>query len=57
MFGWGQNEIEYTRLYFAQGEKDRAREHFVKAKQMVEQIGYHRRDGEVKELEAMINGQ
>ena len=35
--------------------KAKAREHFIKAKQMVEEIGYHRRDKEVQELEAMIN--
>ncbi len=33
----------------------KAQEHFVKAKQMVEEIGYHRRDGEVKEIESMLN--
>lgn len=38
-------------------EKAQAREHLAAAKEMIEQIGYHRRDGEVKELEAMINEQ
>jgi hypothetical protein len=44
-------------LYLAQGERDQARENLVKAKALIEQCGYHRRDGEVKELEEMINGQ
>jgi nucleoside phosphorylase/tetratricopeptide (TPR) repeat protein len=37
--------------------KTQAREHLAKAKVLIEQTGYHRRDGEVKELEAMINDQ
>ncbi len=31
--------------------KDKAREHLAIAKKMIEEMGYHRRDGEVKELE------
>jgi tetratricopeptide (TPR) repeat protein len=46
--------LGYARLYVAMNDMDKAREHFVKAKQMVEEIGYHRRDREVQELEAMI---
>lgn len=49
--------LEYARLYLAQGEKDQAQEHLAKAKTLIEQMGYHRRDGEVKEIEAMINEQ
>lgn len=49
--------LEYARLYLAQEEKDQAREHLATAKGMIEQTGYHRWDGEVKELEAMINEQ
>ncbi len=49
--------LGYARLYVAMNDTGKAREHFVKAKQMVEEIGYHRRDGEVQELEAMINEQ
>lgn len=49
--------LEYARLYVAMNDTDKARAHFVKAKQMVEEIGYHRRDGEVKELEEMNNEQ
>jgi len=33
-----------------------AREHFIKAKQMVEELGYHRRDKEVAELEKELLG-
>jgi tetratricopeptide (TPR) repeat protein len=37
--------------------KAQAREHLAKAKALIEQTGYHRRDGDVKEIEAMINAQ
>ena len=47
--------LEYARLYLAHGEKDQAREHLAKAKALIEQTGYHRRDKEVQELETMIN--
>jgi tetratricopeptide (TPR) repeat protein len=46
--------LEYARLYVAMNDTGKAREHFAKAKQMVEEIGYHRRDKEVQELEAML---
>jgi len=46
--------LGYARLYLARGEKDRARENLAKAKQMIEQIGYHRRDKEVDELEGQL---
>jgi tetratricopeptide (TPR) repeat protein len=46
--------LEYARLYLAMGDKDRAREHLAIAIKMIEQMGYHRRDHEVKELEAML---
>ena len=46
--------LEYARLYLAMGDEDRAREHLVIARKMIEQMGYHRRDHEVKELEAML---
>ncbi len=49
--------LEYARLYVAMNDMNEAQEHFVKARQMVEEIGYHRRDKDVQELEAMINGQ
>ena len=46
--------LEYARLYLAMGDEDRAREHLVIAIKMIEQMGYHRRDNEVKELEAIL---
>ena len=38
--------LEYARLHLAQGEKDEARMHFVTARKMVDEMGYHRRDAE-----------
>jgi hypothetical protein len=46
--------LEYARLYLARRDEDRAREHLVIAREMIEQMGYHRRDHEVEELEAML---
>jgi tetratricopeptide (TPR) repeat protein len=46
--------LEYARLYLAMRETDKAREHLAIAKKMIEQMGYHRRDHEVEELEAML---
>ena len=46
--------LEYARLYLARGEKDQARASLAAARKMVEEMGYHRRDGEVKELEAQL---
>jgi len=47
--------LAYARWYLAAKRGDamaQAREHLAKAKQIIEQTGYHRRDQEVKELEA-----
>jgi len=46
--------LAYARLYLARGEKDKARESLAKAKQTIEQTGYHRRDKEVAELEGQL---
>ena len=46
--------LEYARLYLALGEKDKTREHWEKAKGMVDEMGYHRRDGKLEELEKML---
>jgi tetratricopeptide (TPR) repeat protein len=46
--------LENARLYLAMRDEDRAREHLATARVMIEQRGYHRRDHEVKELEAML---
>ncbi len=36
------------------GEKLKARESLASAKEMIERMGYHRRDGEVAELEGQL---
>jgi hypothetical protein len=59
--------LEYARWYLAAKRRDvpaerlyggdamaQAREHLAIAKQMIEEMGYHRRDQEVKELEAQL---
>jgi hypothetical protein len=35
--------------------KQKAREHWETAKEMIEKMGYHRRDKEVEELEGQLN--
>jgi tetratricopeptide (TPR) repeat protein len=47
--------LEYARLRLACGEKEKARESLAQAKEMIEDMGYHRRDGEVAELEEIMN--
>jgi len=47
--------LEYARLHQACGEKTQARESLAKAKTMIEEMGYHRRDQEVKELEGRLS--
>jgi len=46
--------LAYARLHLARGEKDKARESVAKAKPIIEQTGYHRRDQEVEELEGQL---
>jgi tetratricopeptide (TPR) repeat protein len=46
--------LEYARLHLACGEEEKARQSLAKAKEMIEEMGYHRRDGEVAELEEML---
>ncbi len=46
--------LEYARLYLAMGDKPKAREYFTTAREMIERMGYHRRDDEVAELEEQI---
>ena len=46
--------LEYARLYLAMDEKEKAREHWKKAKDMVNELGYHRRNEDVKELEKTL---
>ena len=46
--------LENARLYLAMGEEAEAREHLATAKEMIGRMGYHRRDGEVAELEGRL---
>ena len=46
--------LAYARLNLAMGDRPKAREHLDKAEEMVERMGYHRRDGEVAELEDAV---
>jgi tetratricopeptide (TPR) repeat protein len=46
--------LESARLYLAQGNRDKAREHWETARAMVERMGYHRRDKEVDEIERQL---
>jgi tetratricopeptide (TPR) repeat protein len=46
--------LEYARLHLAQGEKERAREHWLTAKEMIERMGYHLRDKDVREIEELL---
>jgi hypothetical protein len=39
-----------ARLYLTQGEKDKARASWAKAKTLIEHTGYHRRDAELNEI-------
>jgi tetratricopeptide (TPR) repeat protein len=42
--------LESARLHLAQGNQDKAREHWATTKAMIERMGYHRRDDEVNEI-------
>jgi tetratricopeptide (TPR) repeat protein len=46
--------LQYARLYLAQGEKEKARESWARAREMVERMGYHRRDRDVEEIEELL---
>ncbi|MEN3332722.1 MAG: hypothetical protein V7641_2087 [Blastocatellia bacterium] len=46
--------LESARLHLAQGNPDKAREHLTTAREMIERMGYHRRDNEVDELAAQL---
>lgn len=48
--------LESARLALAEGEKDIARNHYDKARQLIAETGYHRRDGELKEIEEQLAG-
>ena len=46
--------LEYTRLHLAMGDTEKARESLDTAKAMVEEMGYHRRDPDVADLESQL---
>jgi len=48
--------LESARLHLSMGDKNSAQESMNKAKKMLDEMGYHRRDGEVKELEEKLMG-
>ncbi len=43
--------LGFARLHLAMGDKGKARESLETAREMIKEMGYHRRDKEVKELE------
>jgi tetratricopeptide (TPR) repeat protein len=47
--------LGYARLFLAMGDKEKARGELAAAKELIGKMGYHRRDGEVKELEERLN--
>jgi hypothetical protein len=47
--------LKSARLALATGDRDSARKAWETAKAMIEEMGYHRRDGELAELEARLN--
>lgn len=46
--------LKYARLHLAMGEKDKARENLLKAKNMIDKLGYHLRDKDVKDIEGQL---
>ena len=46
--------LEYARLHLAMGDTDRARESLATARGMIEEMGYHRRDREIADLEGQL---
>lgn len=46
--------LGYARLYLAIGDKEKSRENLEKAIEMIEKMGYHRRDKELKEIEEQL---
>ncbi len=49
--------LEAARLLLAQDQRIKAWENLEIAERMVEEMGYHRRDGEIKDLKADLDGQ
>ncbi len=46
--------LGYARLELAEGNQEKARGHLDRAKSMIDDMGYHRRDPEVAELDKLI---
>ncbi len=46
--------LGYARLGVAEGDTTTAREHLAKAQEIIDETGYHRRDGEVREIESQL---
>jgi hypothetical protein len=46
--------LEYARLHLVMGEKGKARESLLKAKTMIDKLGYHLRDKDVKDIEGQL---
>lgn len=46
--------LGYARLFLDMGNKEKASEELAIVKEMIGKMGYHRRDGEVKELEERL---
>ncbi len=49
--------LESARLSLATGDRDSARKAWEVAREMIKEMGYHRRDGEVAEIEAQLNAE
>jgi len=49
--------VEYARLYLAQGKKEKARESWLKAEEMIQRMGYHRRDKDLREIGEQLGEQ
>lgn len=48
--------LGYARLALARSLQEDARGHLNIAKEMIDRMGYHRRDGEVEEIERLLSG-
>ena len=46
--------LESSRVWIAQNDTGKAREYLATAKEMINRMGYHRRDKEVEQLEAQL---
>lgn len=46
--------LEYARLHLAMGDKDQGRASLAAGRKLVEDTGYHRRDGAVKKIEEQL---